>query len=234
MPRLIEKLVQDEPTLCISLIDNDAALAASVQDAGADALKLHINLAHAPTGKTLGGLERERERIEAVLAAVDIPVGIVPRGRPGTTREEVESLRDLGLDFIDLYGKHTHPTILGVEGISTWVAPTPEYTPEMLRALASRADVDVIEAAFIPVDAFGSPLTIDDVVRLQVGLEAISGTGTPLVLPTDRRLELGDLPSLHEAGIRNYLLGYAVTGDEPRAIADATARFRKGLDALWS
>ncbi|MEX2534266.1 MAG: hypothetical protein WD273_01585 [Trueperaceae bacterium] len=232
MTRLTEKLKQDEPTLCISLIDNDAELARAVQEAGADGLKLHTNLAHGPTGRSLGGLERELDRIEAVLAAVDIPVGIVPRGRAGTTREEVERLRDLGFDFVDLYGKHTSPAILTVDGIGNWVAATADYTAEMLSELARRPGVDVVEAAFLPVDTFGSPLSVDDLVRLQVGLRAIQGSGKPLVLPTDRKLELHDLPALLEIGVRNYLLGYAVTGDQPKSTVAATERFRKELDSL--
>jgi hypothetical protein len=232
MTRLTEKLKRDEPTLCISLIDNDADLARAVQEAGADGIKLHTNLAHGATGRTLGGLERELERIEAVLATVDIPVGIVPRGRHGTTREEVERLRDLGFDFVDLYGKHTSPAILSVEGISNWVAATADYTSDMLSVLARRPDVDVVEAAFLPVEAFGSPLVVDDLVRLQIGLRSLEGSGKPLVLPTDRKLEPHDLPLLLDIGVRNYLLGFAVTGDQPKSIAAATERFRKELDSL--
>jgi hypothetical protein len=230
MPRLTEQLRRDEPTLCVSLLDNDTALAQAVEDAGADAIKLHINLAHAATGITLGDLDREADRLAAVVAAVSVPVGIVPRGRPGTTRAEAERLRDMGFDFIDLYGKHTSPEVLAVDGIDHWVAPTPDYTVDMLRVLAQRPDVDVVESCFFPVDSFGSPLCLDDLVRLAVGLEAIAPSGKPVVIPTDRRLEPHDVPALAEVGIRNFLIGYAVTGRDPAGVAAATARFRVALD----
>lgn len=229
---LLDSLITDAPTVCVSLLDNDVGLARAAVDAGADGLKLHANLVHGPTGRTLGSIEREADRMRAVIEAVDVPVGVVPRGRPGTTRAEVERLRDLGFDFVDLYGKHTNPSTLGVPGITTWVAPTSDYDTEMLRVLARRDDVHVIEAAFFPVDVFGSPLTLDDLVRLEIGLEAIAPSGTPVVLPTDRKLEEHDLASLHAIGIRNYLLGFTVTGDRPDTIAAATSAFAQALRRL--
>jgi hypothetical protein len=155
VPRLTERLRAPGPTLCVSLLRNDPDLARAVEAEGADAIKLHTNLAHAATGAVVPDLDRESERLSAVLAAVTIPVGIVPRGRPGTTAAEAERLRDMGFEFIDLYGRHTSPASLAVDGIDHWVAPTPDYDRDMLRVLAARPDVDVIEAAFFPVYAFG-------------------------------------------------------------------------------
>jgi hypothetical protein len=231
MPRLTERLRSTDPTLCVSLLRNDPDLARAVEAEGADAIKLHTNLAHAATGAIVPDLDREADRLRAVLAAVTIPVGIVPRGRPGTTAAEVERLRDLGFEFVDLYGKHTSPASLAVEGIDHWVAPTPDYDRHMLRVLAARPDVDVIEAAFFPVDVFGSQLCVDDLVRLQLGMEAIAPSGTPVIVPTDRRLEPHDVPALRDIGIHNLLIGFAATGSEDESIVRATARFRSALDA---
>ena len=227
---LINLFQSDQPALTVSLLDNDARLAKAVQDAGADGIKLHTNLSHGPTGRTLGSLERERDRILSVLEAVDIPVGIVPRGSHGTTRDEVVAMRDMGFDFVDLYGHVMNPSILGVDGITTWVAAKEGYDVELLRALAQHRGVDVIEAAFFPIDAFGTPLTVDDVVRLRLAVEALAGTGVPLVMPTDRRLEVYDLAPLADVGIQNFLIGYASTGDTLTSIVAATERFRRGLD----
>lgn len=230
--KLTGKLKSSSPVLCISLIDNDAQLARATEAAGADGIKLHMNLSHGPTGRVLAGIDREIDRIRAVVQAVKVPVGIVPRGRAGTTVGEVERLRDAGVEFVDLYGKFMNPAVAGVPGIDTWVAPTPDYTTEMLRVLAARSDVDVIEASFFPVDPFGSPLAIDDLVRLELGLKALEPSGKPLVVPTDRRLETSDLPALLEIGVKNYLLGFAVTGDSLATVVAATERFRKELDSL--
>ena len=229
---LIDLFTSNRPALTISLLDNDADLAKAVQDSGADGIKLHTNLSHGPTGRTLGSLDRELERIQAVLEAVDIPVGIVPRGTPGTTRQEVETLRDMGFDFVDLYGHVMSPSILGVDGITTWVAAKVGYDMPLLRALAQHPGVDVIEAAFFPIDSFGTPLTIEDVVRLKLAVDSLEGTGVPLVMPTDRRLDIHDLAPLVSVGINNFLIGYASSGDSFDGIVRATEKFRKGLDTL--
>lgn len=230
MPRYTARLRSDDPTLCISLLANDVDLARAVEDAGADAIKLHTNLAHGATGLTVGGLDREEDRLRAILDAVSIPVGIVPRGRPGTSREEVELLRDMGFDFVDLYGKHTSPAVLAVDGIDHWVAPTSDYTVDMLRVLAGRPDVDVVEVCFFPVDVYGSPLCVDDLVRLELGMEALTPSGKPVVIPSDRKLEPHDVPALRDIGIRNFLIGYAVTGGDVGSITAATRAFREALD----
>jgi len=230
MPRYTTRLKSAEPTLCISLLQNDVNLARAVEDAGADAIKLHTNLVHAASGLTVGSLEREEAHLRAVIEAVSIPVGIVPRGRPGTSRSEVERLRDIGFDFVDLYGKHTSPAVLAVDGIDHWVAPTPDYTNDMLRVLARRPDVDVVEVSHFPVDAYGSPLCVDDLVRLELGVEAIAPSGKPVVIPTDRKLEPHDVPALRDIGIRNFLVGYAVTGGDEASITKATRAFREALD----
>ena len=230
MPRYTAQLTSDAPTLCISLLQNDVDLARAVEDAGADAIKLHTNLAHGVTGLTVGSLDHEEDRLRAIIDTVSIPVGIVPRGRPGTSRSEVERLRDMGFDFVDLYGKHTSPASLAVDGIDHWVAPTPDYTYDMLRVLARRPDVDVVEVSYFPVDSFGSPLCVDDLVRLVLGVEAIAPSGKPVVIPTDRKLEPHDVPALRDIGIRNLLVGYAVTGAEEATITAATQRFREALD----
>jgi hypothetical protein len=230
MPRYTTRLKSAEPTLCISLLQNDVNLARAVEDAGADAIKLHTNLVHAVSGLTVGSLEREEAHLRAVIEAVSIPVGIVPRGRPGTSRSEVERLRDIGFDFVDLYGKHTSPAVLAVDGIDHWVAPTPDYTNDMLRVLARRPDVDVVEVSHFPVDAYGSPLCVDDLVRLELGVEAIAPSGKPVVIPTDRKLEPHDVPALRDIGIRNFLVGYAVTGGDEASITKATRAFREALD----
>lgn len=229
---LIDRFTSEQPALTVSLLDNDARLAKAVEDAGADGIKLHTNLSHGPTGRTLGGLEREWDRIRAVLDTVHIPVGIVPRGAHGTTRDEVVTLRDMGFDFVDLYGHVMNPSILSVEGITTWVAAKEGYDVNLLLALAQQSGVDVIEAAFFPIDEFGTPLTVDDLVRLRLAVQALEDTNVPLVMPTDRQLEVHDLAPLADVGIKNYLIGYASTGDTFESIVAATERFRLGLDGL--
>lgn len=227
---LTAKLRGPSPTLCVSLIHNDPDLALAVEAAGADGIKLHINLDHPYAGVRLGSLDEELAALQAVLQAVSVPVGIVPRGTGGTTRAEVARLAEMGFAFVDLYSHVMSPALLSVPGIDTWVAPKAGYGSAELEALALVPGVDVVEAAFLSAEPYGAPLSLDDVVRLRLGLRALGGR-KPLVLPTDRALTEHDVPSLLEAGIDNFLIGYAVTGKEQSQIVAATQRFRRAIDA---
>lgn len=230
MPRILEKLKNQQPTLCVSLIENSVDIAKAVEEAGADGIKLHTNLLHRITGFVIPDMERERDRLQAIIEAVNVPVGIVPRGRAGTSSEEVSQLRDMGFDFVDLYAKFAHPDMLRVPDITKWLGPTPDYTPEMIGILGRLPEVDVIEGSFLPVETFGDLLSADDIVRIKIVLKALEESGTPLVLPTDRKLTTSDLPMLVDNGVVNYLIGYAVTGSGLESIAHATEAFRQALD----
>lgn len=229
LDELNQKFLSDAPALCVSLIHNHFDLAQAVEDAGADGIKVHINLNHPHAGVRLGSFEEEADALHKIVSSVSIPVGIVPRGASGTTAEEVQAFAEFGFAFVDLYSGFMSPEILAVPNIGKWVAPRVEYTSAMLETLSHVSGIDVIEAAFLPIEKFGVPLSVDDLVRLRLGLKAISGR-KPLVLPTDRALTERDLPALMAAGISNYLIGYAVTGSDLESVVSTTKRFRQALD----
>lgn len=231
--RLTEKLRSGAPTLCVSLVKNDLDLAKAVEAAGADGIKVHINLEH-PFAKTrLGTFEEESERLEAIIKGVAIPVGIVPRGAAGTLFSEVEQYARFGFGFVDLYTTVMDAQLLGVPGIGKWVAPKGPHSNAMLEAVADIDSIDAIEASFLGPAEYGAPLSVDDLAQLKAGLKAIGGK-KPLILPTDRRLSVNDLPVLLDNGITNFLIGFAVTGGDTHTIVAATEQFRNTLDRPWA
>lgn len=230
--RLTETLRSAKPTLCVSLVANDVEMAKAVADAGADGLKVHLNLNHPYANTRLGTFEEEADRLRAIIEGVSIPVGIVPRGSAGTTISELEQYAAFGFDFVDLYSNVMDARTLSVPGIDRWVAPKGPHTPGMLEALADIRSIDVIEASFLGPAEYGAPLSVSDLAELKVGLKAIGGR-KPLVLPTDRGLSIDDVPVLVENGIVNLLIGYAVTGNDASVVAATTDRFRRALDAAW-
>lgn len=231
--RLTEKLRSGVPTLCVSLVRNDLDLARAVEAAGADGIKVHINLEH-PFAKTrLGTFEEESDRLAAIIKGTAVPVGIVPRGVPGTLASEVETYAQFGFAFIDLYTTVMDAQLLKVPGIGKWVAPKGPHSSAKLAALADIASIDAIEASFLGPAEYGAPLSVDDLATLKAGLAALGGR-KPLVLPTDRRLSADDVPVLLENGITNFLIGFAVTGGDTNTIVAATEQFRRTLDLAWS
>lgn len=226
---LAAKMLGPRPTLCVSLILNDPVLAREVEEAGADGIKLHLNLNHPHANVTIGSLEEEADNLAAVIDALSVPVGIVPRGSTGTTPAEVLEYARLGFSFVDLYGHVMAASLLSVPGIGKWVAPKVGHVHASLEALSHTHGVDVVEASFLPQAEYGAPLTVDDLVSLRMAIGALGGR-KPLVLPTDRRLTPEDVPVLVGNGIDNLLIGYAVTGAGADTVPAATERFRRVLD----
>src|SRR5690606_39495299 len=92
-------------TLVVSLPKNDPELARAAQEGGADLIKVRVSVQHGASGNGFGSLEEEGERIRQV-AAVGIPVGLVPGEEAMITPEETERLSQWGMSFIDVYLSH--------------------------------------------------------------------------------------------------------------------------------
>lgn len=230
MAKLIDQLRSDRPCLIVSLIENDPEAARAAVDAGADALKLHVNTEHLPSGARTGSFEEERPRLEAILATAGVPVGIVPRPSFGTTMDEVERYRDMGFDFIDFYPRNMSPAVLAVPGITKWVAVEPFHDPLLVREFAAAPWAEVLEAAILPREVYGAPLSVEDLGRLSALRRLAGEQGKPVVVPTDRRIRPSDVPALVAAGLKNLMIGVAVTGRSVKGIERATSDFRKAME----
>ena len=52
------------------------------------------------------------------------------------------------------------------------------------------------------------------------------------MIPTQRAIRPYDLPFLARTGARGLVIGAIVTGHEPESVQEATAAFRRAIDAL--
>lgn len=226
--RLRRLLEAKTMTLVASLPDNTPDLARAAVENGADVIKVHLNVVHRASNTCFGPLEEERERLLAVLeAAADIPVGIVPGGRPGIGRMEIEPLIGMGFDFVSAYAVHLSAAFLTVKGIGKMVALDSSYTLEDARAMAGLG-VDVLEASIIPPEGYGHPLTAADVLRYAALARAFDG---PVVVPTQRKIVPDDLSALMMAGVRGLMIGAVVAGKDPLSYGAATKLYRRVIDA---
>lgn len=65
--------------IAVSLARHDMALAQAARDAGADALKLHLNAYHRASGTTFGSFKEERPFLEEVgKPSLDTAIGLSP------------------------------------------------------------------------------------------------------------------------------------------------------------
>ncbi|MBU4311586.1 MAG: hypothetical protein KJ706_02565 [Candidatus Omnitrophica bacterium] len=228
MGKLIVKLQSKEPGLVVSLVQNSLEAALAAQEAGADGLKLHVNLNHTQSGGKTGTLAEEKERLQAILERVSIPVGL---SSPHTLlRQQIEEVKSLGFDFVDFYASDLPVSSLNIPGIDKWVAIQPQFTPGMIQAVAKLSNVSVIEIGFLLSGNYRAPLTVEDLARIHVVTQVARAEGKPTLLPTDRFLSLEDVAPLFEVGVKNIMIGVAVTGLEPSSIGQVTKTFRQTMD----
>ena len=215
--------------LWVSLPRNDVELAQAALEAGAAALKVHITADHIASGTRLGTQEEEGEMIAQLIAAAkDKPVGIVPGASLEALPGDLEVLRDLGLSFVSVYAHHLPAGWLRPRPLlPIAAAPSFQFPRELIPAL-SRTGVAMIEAAVMPRERYGQPVTAQDLavyhyLRRQPGL--------PIIVPTQLKWAPEDVPALAATGVNALMTGAVVTGHTSASLHKATERFRKANDA---
>lgn len=226
MSRSLE-LMMSGPTLIMSLPANDPALARAAARGGADVLKIHIRVHHDASDTHFGTLAEERDRIAAIIDAFDGPVGIVAGATDPATPEEMAELQRMGIDFFDLYVSHMPAWMWRLEGMAKAVALEPTYT--MHQALALEAlGADLIEAAIIPHDGYGLPLTVADLAAYRDLRDTID---LPIIVPTQRAIRPEEATLItRECGIEALMIGAIVTGKTAESIEEAVRKFKKVLE----
>ncbi len=221
------------PVLLVSLPQNDPDLGKAAVDAGAEGVKVHINLHHAAAEAAFGSWDQEAAAIEQIIS-LGVPVGIVP----GTAENicspvDMQAMADAGIDFVDAYLSDMPAWMLDTQtGLHIMAAVgyrdlPPHGTPE---GLALVPQVRMIEASVLPHEAYGEPLCVAD-LKTYAYLADVLGP-RPIIVPSQRAILPEEVASLHKVGVRGILIGAIVTGKEPASIAQATRQFREALEAL--
>ncbi len=227
MSRTIE-LLSNGPTLIMSLPANDPALARAARDGGADVLKIHIRVHHDASGTHFGTLAEEREQIQQIIDLFPGPVGIVAGADNPATPEEMAELQRMGIDFFDLYLSQMPAWMWRLTGMGKAVALESTYTTAQALSLESLG-ADLIEAAIIPHEGYGKPLTVGDLTAYRSLRDTID---LPIIVPTQRAIRAEEATLLtRDCGIEALMIGAIVTGKTPETIEDAVRRFKAALQA---
>ena len=88
--------------LIVSLPANDPVLAQAARNAGADMIKVHINVRHLASGTAFGTLAEEREQLAQILAT-GLPTGLVPGETEMVAPEEMPELKKMQFAFLDAF-----------------------------------------------------------------------------------------------------------------------------------
>lgn len=227
MNPFIELFDKKRMPLIMSLPVNDASLAKAAFKAGADAVKVHINLYHNAGGETLGGYEENREVFARIFRESEGPVGIVPGASCEAIMKDAEKVKTAPFDFISFYNAHLPAAFLPTRQC-LMAAAACGFTADEVRCYEALG-AGVLEASVIPHEGYGRPLSFADLVTYR---QLSQATNLPVVVPTQRKIEPSDVEYLARAGVNGLMIGAIVTGKTEKTIVDAIKRFRRAIDAL--
>jgi hypothetical protein len=220
--------MRERPRLLVSLPRNDLTLAEAAVAAGAEGLKVHVNVHHHASGTHFGSWAEERETIERVVR-LGVPVGLVPgTAESSVRREEWEEVVAAGVDFVDAY----------LRDMPSWLPPRAETVGVMGALCADDAETgwslgplegacDMLEASLVPAAEYGTPLQARDLSHYRdiVARHA----PLPVLAPSQRAWRPEEVEALLETGVRGILIGAVVTGRDPQGLRAATEAFAQAV-----
>lgn len=228
MNKLIDLMNKKKMTLIVSLPENSVDLARAAVNGGADALKVHCNVKHEASGVSFGPLEEEKPKLNAILEESKIPVGIVPGAEKPPTEEEMDEIIQMGFDYFDMYVHNMPQFMTDLKGITKIGAVDNKQSLEKIVSMKN-AKFDAVEAAIIPHLGYGQNLTIGD---LQYYISIAIACGLPVIVPTQRKITVEEVPILADAGVKAIMIGAIVTGKTPQMLEQVTRDFKSAIDSL--
>lgn len=223
MTNLLKILHEKEMALIASLPKNDYSLAEAAWEGGADAIKVHINVAHRASGTNFGSYEEERQTLQKIVTDSPVPVGIVL----GTDSTDI--LRDLplvsnsGFDFLSLYIHHCPSSLLTMNHkLCKMLACDYTYDIEEIKELKD-LKVDILEASIVHPELYGTALNVRDILTYK---RLVIESNLPVIVPSQKKITPMDIPILKEIGVKGIMLGAIVTGKDSESMKNTMEMFK--------
>lgn len=214
--------------LIASLPRNDASLAKVALDAGADAVKIHINVHHHASNTHFGTLAEERGNLEAILKVWKGKLtGIMPYAAPVNDPETFNTLADMGFDFYSQYLSHAFAgCIPSPERVARMWAVAVDDPIELACGLDAMP-MQVCELSIMNGDTYGQPFTYHDIAQYAA---IRAKTRLPLVVPSQHLITPESVPDLIKIGVEGLMIGAVVAGTTEESWAKSMRAFRKAID----
>lgn len=222
-------LNQKKPALIMSLPGNRAELARIAVEAGADVIKVHMNVQHRASGLHFGTFAEEKENLAQIREiAGNRPCGIVAGNSVEDVERDCRRAAQLGYSFVSLYASATPLSVLAYPDMKKMIALAPGYTLEDVRRL-SEIGADVLEASVMEPQTYGQRLTAKELLEYA---SITANSKLPVVIPTQRAIRPEEVKQLASVGIAGIMIGAVVTGKEPDCIKRSISEFRNAIDRL--
>lgn len=225
MQQLLEQLEENDWTTLVSLPQNNLDFARAALRAGAGGLKVHLNVEHFASGTRYGTWEEERDvlaQITALAREHGANVGVVP-GANGQFAEphEFALLAEIGIDYFDAYPFDCPAWALVQKDLDVMIAAHHGYDLESFAELEMMG-MTLCEASLLSHEDYGKPLAASDLAKYA---SLCNRLDSPVVVPSQKKIEPRDLPALRQTGARAVLIGAIVTGRDAQGIENATRAF---------
>jgi hypothetical protein len=221
--RLHKAITNGDFPVIVSLARHDIDLAKAALDAGATAIKTHLNAYHRATGTTFGSFSQERPFFEEI-SKLGAPLLVMAGQEIVPTPDEMDALADLGFEGFNVYVDHLQPHLL-----RSRLRPMPALSSESSDADFARIrniPGAMLEASITPFTGYGHALTDDD---LGLYREIATKAEMPVIAPSQRKFVPEDMPRLKNAGVSAPLLGVIVTGSTPASMYEAVLPIVKSI-----
>lgn len=228
MTSLYDTIMEKDLTLLASLPKNDYTLAEAAWENGADAIKVHINVSHRASGTMFRTFDEEKETLLQIIDKSPVPVGIVLGGDIDAILKDYYTVINHNFDFISLYTHHAPPSILMNDALTTMLACDYSYDISESKYIKD-LHANLLEASIISPDLYGTALNGRDLLQYR---RLVDECGLPVIVPSQKKIQVSDMKSLAATGIKGVMLGAIVTGDKAESIGETMALFREEIDKL--
>lgn len=225
MNQLHTQLTHNEWTLLVSLPRNDVELARAALRGGARGLKVHINVEHFASGTRFGSWDEEREVLAQIVAIArheGASVGVVPgAGGSFASPADFRGLAEIGIDYFDAYPFDCPAWALKQTELDVMMAAFHGYDMAEFAGL-EELGMTLCEASILGHEDYGKSLTARDVARYA---HLVKSLRVPVIVPSQKKIEPGDVAALRASGARGLLIGAIVTGRDAQSIEAAARSF---------
>ena len=220
---LAQQIADRRFPVLVSLPKNDLDLAHAALAGGADGIKVHLNAHHRASGTVFGNFSSERDFLKK-LSALPTSKFVMIGQEELPSREELLELKEMGFEGFNLYQKHVLPYVFE-SGMRPILALEHGFHHTHITAITQYRDA-WIEASTVDPSHYGKKITAEDFANY-TQISALSQR--PVIVPSQKKIEIEDLPALRKTGVAALLLGVIVLGATAESIEQTVSRFVKAL-----
>lgn len=215
-------LSRQKMPIIVSLPENRMDLAQAAIDAGADALKFHINTLHRASDNVFKEIDDYIDIFKEVRQTFLGPMGIVIGDEfEKVTRVSTSQLKELGFNYYSLNATDIGSKTLLQNDLGHTVAINHNFNFSQLPAIES-FNIQAVELSIIRKEDYGKSLHFEDLLAYKSYRDH---TRLPLIVPSQKRLVPEDLLLLRNIGIDSIMLGVVTLGKTAESIYNTIEKF---------